>query len=123
MARNPYGTDRQNSPEGGSSGQANFDECLHRLRCEIPTGSFVYLWKKQGTQEEPKHKLVVLVTGPYEVIEVTDDIFVIARSEERERVSRDRVELAPSPIHFVIKNRLSGASNSLQRKRKGSKVA
>lgn len=55
----------------------NFDARLHEPRYEIQFGSFIYLRKKQGTSEEPKHILSQVSTGPYRVVNAADDkIFI-----------------------------------------------
>lgn len=92
----------------------NFDARLCKPRYEIPVGSFVFLRKEKGTAEEPKHQPARVATGPYQVIEVANDNVVIIRGEERERISRDRVGLAPSPMKRVADNSLKGALKSLE---------
>lgn len=92
----------------------NFDACLRKSRYNTPKGSFVFLRKEQGTAKESKHKLVRVATRPYQVIDVTGDTVVISRGDEHERVSRDRVELAPNPLENQQENSLKGALEALQ---------
>ena len=42
----------------------NFDARLRRPKYDIPSGSYVFLRKEQGTASEPKHKLAQVATGP-----------------------------------------------------------
>lgn len=79
----------------------NFDVRLRKQKYEIPVGSYVFLRKEQGTATEPKHKLAQVATGPYLVKKSDQHTVVIAIGDQEERVSRDRVELAPSPMDYV----------------------
>ena len=63
--------------------------------------SYVFLRKEQGTASEPKHKLAQVATGPYSVKKSGQDTVVIAIGDQEERVSRDRVELAPSAMDYA----------------------
>ena len=73
----------------------NFDSRLRKPKYDIPVGSYVFLRKEQGTASEPKHKLAQVATGAYSVKKSGQDTVVIAIGDQEERVSRDRVELAP----------------------------
>ena len=78
--------------------QRNFNR-RQRLPVRDPKpNGYVFLRKdyhepKVGT----KHKLAPVATGPYKVISVSDKTLVIKIGERHERVSRDRVEIAPNP--------------------------
>ena len=76
----------------------NFDARLRKPKYDIPVGSYVFLRKEQGTATEPKHMLAQVATGPYAVKQSDRNTVVIAIGDQEERVSRDRVELAPSPM-------------------------
>ena len=76
----------------------NFDARLRKPKYYIPSGSYVFLRKEQGTGSEPKHKLAQVATGPYQVRTSDQHTVVIAIGDQEERVSRNRVELAPSPM-------------------------
>ena len=76
----------------------NFDARLCKPKYDIPVESYVFLREEQGTATEPKHKLEQVATGPYAVKQSDRTTVVIAIGEQEERVSRDRVELAPSPM-------------------------
>ena len=79
----------------------NFDARLRKPKYDIPVGSYVFLRKEQGTATEPKHKLAQVTTGPYAVKQSDRNTVVIAIGDQEERVSRDRVELAPSPMEHA----------------------
>ncbi|CDF36784.1 unnamed protein product [Chondrus crispus] len=93
----------------------NFDARLRKSKYDIPSGSYVFLRKEQGTATEPKHKLAQVATGPYQVKESTENTVVIAIGDQEERVSRDRVELAPSPMGYTPIVRLRQALQFLNR--------
>ena len=76
----------------------NFDARLRKPAYEVPVGSYVFLRKEFVDKKESKHKLSPVATGPYRVAEVNKDTVVIIDGTMHERVSRDRVELAPNPI-------------------------
>lgn len=92
----------------------NFDARLRKLRHEISKGAFLFLRKEQGTAEEPKYKLVRVAAGTYQVLEVADDTVIISKGDEHETVSRDRMELAPSPLDYSQDSSLKCAFESLQ---------
>ena len=79
----------------------NFDARLRKPKYDIPVGSYVFLRNEQGTATEPKHKLAQAATGPYAVKQSDRNTVVIAIGDQEERVSRDRVELAPSPMDYA----------------------
>ena len=89
----------------------NFDSRLRKPKYDIPVGSYVFLRKEQGTATEPKHKLAQVATGPYAVKQSDSNTVVIAIGDQEERVSRDRVELAPSPMEQAS---ISGLHQVLQ---------
>ena len=76
--------------------KANFDRRLRRAREEIVARSRVFVRKDYANpRTDVKHKLATVTTGLYEVIEANSGTVVIGDGEKRERVSRDRVVLAP----------------------------
>ncbi|CDF38512.1 unnamed protein product [Chondrus crispus] len=89
----------------------NFDARLRNPQYEIPPGSYVFLRKEQGTASEPKHKLAQVATGLYHVRRSDQHTVVIAIGDQEERVSRDRVELAPSPMDYAP---ITGLRQALQ---------
>ena len=89
----------------------NFDARLRKPKYDIPVGSYVSLRKDQGTATELKHKLAQVATGLYAVEHSDRNTVVIAIGDQKERVSRDRVELAPSPMERAP---ASGLHQSLQ---------
>ena len=89
----------------------NLDARLRKPKYGIPVGSYVFLRKEQGTATEPKHKLAQVATGPYAVEQSDRNTVVIAIGDQEERVSRDRVELAPSPMDHAP---TSGLHQALQ---------
>ena len=78
-----------------------FDSRLRKPKYDVPEGSYVFLRKEQGIVSEPKHKLAQVATGRYFVKKAYQDTVVIAIGDQEERVSRDWVELAPSPMDLV----------------------
>ena len=76
----------------------DFDARLRKPKYDIPVGSYVFLRKEQGTATEPKHKLAKVATGLYAVRQSDRNTVVIAIRDQEERVSRDRIELVPSPM-------------------------
>ena len=79
----------------------NFDARLRKPKYDIPSGFYVFLRKEQGTASEPKHKLAQVATGLYQVRKSDPNTVVIVIGDQEERVSRDRVELAPSPLDYA----------------------
>ena len=57
--------------------------------------------KEQGTASEPNHKLAQVATGPYQVRKSDPNTVVIVIGDQEEQVSRDRVDLVPSPIDYA----------------------
>ena len=88
----------------------NFDARLRKPKYDIPSGSYVFL-KEQGTASEPKHKLAQVAIGSYQVRSSDQHTVVIAIGDQEERVSRDRVEFAPSPMDHVP---ITGLRQALQ---------
>ena len=79
----------------------NFDARLRKPKYDIPSGSYVFLRKEQGTASEPKQKLAQVATGPYQVRTSDQHTVIIAIGDQEERVSRDRVELAQSSMEHT----------------------
>ena len=90
-----------------STARAELRKAQHRYkanyykRARIPKddyepGQHVYVRKDYANpREESRHKLVPLATGPYRIISVNEDTVVVQMDDLHERVSRDRVVLAP----------------------------
>ena len=93
----------------------NFDSRRRRPKYDIPVGSYVFLGKEQGTTREPKHKLAQVATGPYAVKKLDQDTVEIAIGDQKERVSRGRAELAPSPMDLASTTALRQALQFLDR--------
>ena len=93
----------------------NFDARLRKPKYDIHVGSYVFLRKEQGTATEPKHKLAKVATGPYAVKQSDRNTVVIVIGDQEERVSRDRVELAPSPTDYAPVTGLRQALQFLSR--------
>ena len=89
----------------------NFDARLRKPKYDISVGSYVFLRKEQGTATEPKQKLAQVATGPYAVRQSDSNTVVIAIGDQEKRVSRDLVELAPSPMEHAP---ISGLLQALQ---------
>ena len=87
--------------KGHERHKRNFDARLRRLKYNIPSGSYDFLRKEQGTASEPNQKLAQVATGPYQVRKSDPNTVVIVIGDQEERVSRDRVELTPSPIDYA----------------------
>ena len=75
----------------------NFDACVRPVPQAIAPGTHVYVRKEYiNPQKERKHKLSSVAEGPYEVLDTNADRVVINDGSRVERLSRDRVVLAPS---------------------------
>ena len=82
--------------------QRNFNSRLRRSRNEPTAGSYVFLRKEQTSRTgDTRHKLAPLATGPFKVISVHGRTVVIQIGDDQERVSRDRVQVAPSPANIA----------------------
>ncbi|CDF38384.1 unnamed protein product [Chondrus crispus] len=79
----------------------NFDARLRKSKYDIPSRSYVFLPKEQGTATDPKHKLAQVATGPYAVKRSDQGTVVIAIGDQEDGVSRDGVELAPCPMDYA----------------------
>ena len=91
---------RQESTKRTSSLQAKF-------RCKTSQAQV----RHPRRVSEPKHRLAQAATGPYQVRRSDEHTVVIAIGDQEERVSRDRVELAPSPMENVP---ITGLRQALQ---------
>lgn len=94
----------------------NFDARLRKPKYDIPVESYVFVRKEQGTTEAPKHKLARVATGPFRVKRISEETVVIVDGDQEEKISRDRVELAPSPMDRTgdSESSLNQALQSLQ---------
>ncbi len=76
----------------------NYDERLRRQSETIKPEDFIYLRVERRDENETRHKLAAVAEGPFKVISSTRHTVVIERPDQTvERVSRDRVTLAPRP--------------------------
>ena len=82
----------------------NFDNRIGTPRDDIVVGCHVFVRKVYfNPKKKRKHKLSPVVTGPYLVLQVVKHTVVIEIEDKtRERVSKDRVVLAPSPSGVII---------------------
>ena len=74
----------------------NFDARLLPVQ-QISEGSFVFIRRDHTPRTESRHKLAPVADGPFEVVGADEHTVVVKIDENVERVSRDRVELAPKP--------------------------
>ena len=83
----------------------NFDNRIGTRKDDIVVGCNVFIRKDSfNPKKERKHKLSSVVTGPYLVRQVDKHTVVIEIEDKtRERVSKDRVVLAPSPSGVIIR--------------------
>ena len=76
----------------------NFDSRVRRPLPSIRVDEYVFLRKEYyNPEKERRHKLSPIADGPYRVVEVASDTVVLDIDNQRERISRDRVSLAPNP--------------------------
>ena len=75
----------------------NFDARLRLPVQEIRKGLFVFVRRDHTPRTESRHKLAPVADGPFEVLEANSDTVVVKTGDDVERISRDRVELAPTP--------------------------
>ena len=76
----------------------NYDARLRRQSETIKSNDYIYLRVERRDENETRHKLAAVADGPYRVVEATPLTVVIERPYQTvERVSRDRVTLAPLP--------------------------
>ena len=76
----------------------NYDQRLRKQSEIIKEDDFVYLRVERRDENETRHKLAAVAEGPYKVLEATRRTVVIERPDHSvEKVSRDRVTLAPRP--------------------------
>ena len=76
----------------------NYDTRLRKQSETIKMDDYVYLRVERRDENEHRHKLAAVAQGPYKVIETKGKTVVIEREDNTvERVSRDRVVLAPKP--------------------------
>lgn len=113
VAKYPNGRKHKSLHKEQAYYKQKLDTRQRKPRNEIPVGSFL-LQKEHGTAEERKYKLSRLATGPHQLKEVNEDTILISRKEQRERVSRGRVELTPIQMDLRGDNNLKGALKFLQ---------
>ena len=75
----------------------NFEARLRRPVQQISEGSFVFVRRDHTPKTESRHKLAPVANGPLEVVGADEHTVVVKIDENVERVSQDRVELAPKP--------------------------
>ena len=77
----------------------NYDERLRRHREVIKPGDFMFLRAERRDENETRHKLAALAEGPYRVESVQGNTVVIVYHDNKvQRVSKDRVTLAPKSL-------------------------
>ncbi len=75
----------------------NFDARLRRQTEKIRKEDSVFLRVERRSEKDVRHKLAAVAEGPFRVVEVKDSTVVIEKPDRSvERVSRDRVVLAPA---------------------------
>ena len=79
----------------------NFDRRLRNSNEDPKPGSYVFLRKEHYNTTESRHKLAPIATGPHKVVSLEGRTLVIQIGDRQERVSRDRVSLAPTPRDVV----------------------
>ena len=93
------GTARAEMAKGQLRYKSDFHKKIRIPMPNNPPGSYVFIRKEYfNPKKDKKHKLATIATGPYEVIEVNQDTVVIKDDDlQHERISRDRVVMAPPP--------------------------
>ena len=82
--------------------QKNFDSRLRLPKVEPSVGAYVFLRKDASSLKgEERHKLATPALGPYKVIAVDGKTLVLEIGDTHEKVSRDRVEIAPPPANEI----------------------
>ncbi|CAN8076125.1 unnamed protein product [Agarophyton chilense] len=75
-----------------------YDARRRRRNPAIRVGGHVFVRvERPDKQEDSSHKLLPIAAGPFKVVVLDEDTVVIKTGEDVERVSRDRVEVAPDP--------------------------
>ncbi len=94
----------------------NFDDRLRRQKENIKMDDSVFLRVERRSEKDVRHKLAAVADGPFKVIEVDTKTVVIEKPDKTvERVSRDRVVLAPERRSSEqIKTTLQSADANLQ---------
>lgn len=77
--------------------KANFDQHVRPTARPIGVGDWVYVRSDYEGEQGKRHKLAPVAHGPYVVNKVDDSTVVVLINDCLERVSRDRVALAPVP--------------------------
>ena len=79
--------------------KGDFDKKIRIPMPNIQPRAHVFIRKEYfNPKKDKKHKLAAIATGPYAVIEVNPDTGVIKdENRQHERISRDRVVMAPLP--------------------------
>ena len=74
----------------------NYDKRLRKQREEVKKDNHVYLRVERRDETQTRHKLAAVAEGPFTVISAKGNTVLIERNDKTvERVSRDRVTLAP----------------------------
>ena len=81
-----------------------FDDRVMPYKEDVTVGTYVFLRKDYtNPRRESKYKLVPIATGPYKVTaREANTITIEGEKLEQEKVSRDRVVRAPTPMDIVI---------------------
>ena len=92
----------------------NLDAELRLQVQNISEGSFVYVRRDHTPRMESQHKLAPVADGPFEVVGADEHEVVVKKVENAERVSRDRVELAPKPVEPVTQALAASLTHSVR---------
>ena len=80
-----------------------FDDRVMPYKEDVTVGTYVFLRKDHTNPRRESNKLAPIATGPYKVTAREANTVTIERENlEREKVSRDRVVRAPTPMGIVI---------------------
>ena len=90
----------------------NFDAWLRLPVQQISKASFVFLRRDHTLRTESRHKLAPVANGPFEVVGADEHTVAVKIDENVERVSRDRVQLAPKPAEAVTQDTVQDTSGA-----------
>jgi hypothetical protein len=87
---------RQRLADAQERYKKKFDRTVREKSKELSVGDWGYLLKEEYTPGV-NQKLTDQVTGPYEIVETNGRTFTLQMDDHVERVTSDRVTLAPNP--------------------------
>ena len=79
----------------------NFDARLRRSNETIRRGDKVFVKRDHTPRTQTRHKLAPVADGPFRVLDANEDTVVVDIDGEVERISRDRVALAPASQEVI----------------------